>query len=348
MSRWLRNLPPARVALVLATGCAQTDLVATHVGDSCTGDACGPTGSCRPESCATLASRASLCAASAPPVHVGDSCSNELAPTLIRRFALCSCTDLVAPAQVLVDAYRTTLDNPAPGAAALAVNASLNVQQGRIDGSLHASTSSGSEQLELTGALVQEDAPCGCADEQLLDVSALVERARDDNDNAALPLDPAELAGFTGARELSLPCGRYFLSRLSGSDALTIRAEGNVALFVAGNVELDDALEIKAGPGGRVDVFVAGEMRISGALSLGGDPNGLERVSLFLAGTGSLNLRGSTSIVGDLYAPRADLVTAASFELYGSLFVRRAAPGGDLILHQDVAAAEPTRCESAR
>jgi hypothetical protein len=254
----------------------------------------------------------------------------------------------VAPAQLVVDAYAGTLADPAPAAAALGVNGSVQIGQGgRVDGSLRAAgTITGSEALEVTGELLENaPAPCTCAEERLLDIAALVRARRDDNDNAAAALEATELAGFEGTRELSLPCGRYFLTRLAGTGALSIRALGNVALFVEGNVELDDALEIQANAGARVDVFVAGNMRVTGALSLGGDPNGTERVSLFLASRGSLNLRGSTSIVGNLYAPRADLVTAASFELYGSLFVRRAAPGGDLILHQDVSAAEPSSCE---
>jgi hypothetical protein len=282
----------------------------------------------------------------APPVQAGDGCAEDESAQ-ISRFALCSCSDLVAPALLQADAYAGTLSQPVAGAAALGFNGSVQIGQGgRVDGNLVAAGRvSGADQLELTGELTAGAAPpCDCAEERLLDIAALVNAARDDNDNDALGLDARELAGFNSDQERTLPCGRYFLTRLAGAGALSIRAQGNVALFVEGNVELDQTLTLQPEPGARLSVFVAGNMRVGGAFTLGGDPSGSERSALYLASRGTLNLRGSTRVVGALYAPRAELVAAGDLEVFGSLFVRRAAPEGDLVLHQDVAAVESADC----
>jgi hypothetical protein len=334
----------ASLLLSAAAGCEQIDLVASDL-ERCSADGC-PAPDCGARACAPLSSQRALCASAGAPVQAGDSC-DAASSAQIARYGLCSCTDLVAPAALNVDAYDATLSRPAAGAAALGINGSLHVAQGgRIDGSLRAAGAISGGDLELTGELIESSVPpCACAESGLLDVGALARAARDDNDNVALGLDPTEFASFDGNRELPLPCGRYFLTRLAGNGALTIRAQGNVALFVEGNVELDQTLDLRPEPGARLSVFVAGEMRVGGAFTLGGDPSGSERAALLLGARGTLQLRGSTSLVGTLYAPRAELVTAGDLEVYGSLFVRRAALEGDLTLHQDVSLGEPESCE---
>jgi hypothetical protein len=338
-----RRAAALRCALVLAAGCEQTDLVASYLAPRCSGDDCDPPAACSPRACAPLASRGALCAAQAPSVQAGDSCDDS---AQVSSYGLCSCTDLVAPAALLVDAYDGSLARPAPGAAALGVNGSLHAAQGgRIDGSLQAGgrVSGG----ELSGERVESSTPpCACDASNLLDVAALVRTARDDNDNATQALDPAALTGFDEDRELALPCGRYFLTRISGAGALVIRARGRVALFVEGNVELDQAFSLLPESGARLEVFVAGEMRVGGSFTLGGDPSGSGRAALFSDARGTLNLQGTTSLVGALYAPHAELVTAGNLEVYGSLFVERAALEGDLLLHQDLSLAEPSICEA--
>lgn len=336
--------PAAILTLCTSLGCSQTDLVARYTPAPCATDDCEPP-ACAPRACAPLASQQGLCAADTPPVQAGDSCE-PAGSAQVARYGLCSCTDLVAPAALSVDAYDETFPRAAAGAAALGVNGSLHAAQGgSVDGSLHvAGPISGGE---LSGERIENpDPPCACDEAALLDVAALVDAARGDNDNAALDLDPAELSAFDAERELTLPCGRYFLTRLAGSGALTVRAQGNVALFVEGNVELDQTLSLLPDPGARLDVFIAGEMRVGGSFTLGGDPSGSARAGLFSAGRGSLELRGSTSLVGTLYAPHAELVAAGDLEVYGTLFVRRAALEGDLTLHQDVSLAEPWVCDA--
>jgi hypothetical protein len=286
-----------------------------------------------------------VCAAAQLPLYIGDSCG-EAAPGQAFRFALCTCSDLVASEALQIDAFDGALSRPV-ARAAVGINGAAQLDRGgNVQGSVYvAGRFSQGQSLRVSGELITPaPPPCACAPEQLLDIAELVRARRDDNDDDASALEPGELAGFTGARELTLRCGRYFLTRISGSGPLTIHGQGNVLLFVEGNVELDDALNVDASAGAEVALVVAGDMRVTGATSLGGDPSAGGRVSLILASEGSLNLAGSTRVVGDIYAPRADLVTAGMFEQYGSLFVHRAAPGGGFALHQNVAAAERSTC----
>jgi hypothetical protein len=301
--------------------------------------------SCRPRVCSALASSDAFCRSNGSAVQVGDTCSTnrELPPQ--SRYALCSCTDLVSTLTFTADAFTSTLQRPAPDAADLGVNGELDLSgSGRIDGVIHVV---GKSQLAST---LQADAvveatlpPCACETARLLDVAALVRAHKQNHDNAREGLSETMLDGFRGTKELNLPCGRYFFTRVKSENQLIIRARGNVAIFVESNVELNDSLQIVSEDDtSRVSVFVAGQARTGGSLSMNGDPNGKARVNLYLQGDGTLDLTGAVDITGNLYAPHAELVTTGPLQIYGSLFVRRAAFGGEVFIHRDTEA--PPAC----
>jgi hypothetical protein len=251
----------------------------------------------------------------------------------------------VATGSVTIDAFRGSPGTAAPGRGALGVNRALSLPTDtQIAGPVQVVGTS-TLSPNIAPAIVPSRVatpPCQCAAAQLLDVAGAVAERKLDNDNGTLPTD--ELDGFAGPRELMLDCGRYYFSRIAGTERLSIRTRGNTALYVAGNIELDDALEIRSVDGGPVSLFVAGELRVGGSFSLGGDPAGSGRAGLFADSRGTLAFGGSSAIVGNLYAPRAELVNSGAFELYGSLLVRRVASNGELVVHYDVAAAEPDVC----
>lgn len=328
-----------------AASCAQTDQVAT-LSKQCppAGDCAEPDG-CLPQLCPSLAGRELLCASESLPVLAGDGCSALPERTASSRFAVCSCSDFVSAGSVTIDAYSGAPGTAAPGRAALGVNRALSLPAAtRIDGPVLVVGES-SLAPDISPSIVPTrvaTAPCGCAPEQLLDVTGAVVARRLDNDNGTLPAN--ELDGFTGPREIDLECGRYYLTRIAGDAKLTIRTRGNTALYVAGDIEIDDALELQSVDGSPISLFVAGELRVRGSFSLGGDPGGAGRAGLFADSRGTLGFGGSTAIVGNLYAPHAELVNGGPLELYGSLLVRRVAPTSDLVVHYDVAAAEPASC----
>src|SRR5687767_6573841 len=115
------NQPALRSALWLGLvqACAQTDLVAKVEPDCPTGSDCAEHGSCQPRACAALGSREALCQSDALPVLAGDGCSAAQNGTPVSRFAVCSCSDLVATGSVTIDAFSGSAITPAPGRGAL-------------------------------------------------------------------------------------------------------------------------------------------------------------------------------------------------------------------------------------
>ncbi len=326
-------------ALTLAS-CNATDVIARSV-------VVGPIGDggamCQAAECEALATRDALCRGDAPLVQTGDSCSARGASG--SSLALCTCTDLVSHSPLSVDAFSGTLAQPASRPPRLGINGDLRLSNpGRLEAEIL--VSGRSEVADGVRAPIEvESAPCDCAPSALLDIPALVRTHANDNDNASTGVDSAQLDGFRGAQTLELDCGRYYFTRFKGDDPLRIRARGNVAIFVAANIELEDSLSVQSeGDGSQVSLFVAGDMHVGGALSLGGDPNGAARADLYLASDGTLSIAGSADIAGKLYAPRAELVTTGTTQIYGSMFVRRAAPGAELYLHYDERASLPRNC----
>lgn len=324
-------------ALALAA-CSATDVVAR-------GAAARGAGGCTPVGCSTLTTQAALCQGKDEHALAGDSCD---ANAQVTRYALCTCSDLVSHSTLSVDSFSGTLTQSARRRPQLGINGNLSLTgQGTLDADLIVQGKSElGPDLSARAPVESANAPCQCAPSALLDIPAMVSARAGDNENQAASISSDQLNGFRGAQQLTLVCGRYYFTRFKGDDPIVIRTRGDVAIFVGSNIELNDALSIQTETESHVSLFVAGDMRVGGALSLGGDPNGKARVDLYLASEGTLEVAGSVDITGKLYAPRAELVSFGTFQLYGSLFVRRAAPGADLFVHYDEQASEPKSCAS--
>lgn len=175
--------------------------------------------------------------------------------------------------------------------------------------------------------------PCACDD--VLDVPALVAHYATDNDNATLPLDPARLQNHAAGTELELPCGRFYFSDVHGSGALTLRITARTAIFITGDLRLGGDFRVElVGPDAEVDLFVSGNVVAPGAFVLG-DATAPARARLYVGGTGTVQLSGSATAAGNIYAPHAELVAAGGLELFGSVLAERVASTGDITVHYD-------------
>lgn len=331
--------------VVALSGCAQTDVVARAAAIECLhpGD-CRADGECVPASCEAPGDIASLCSSeataevgpTAPLVQVGDGCGDADGGQQELRFAFCSCTDFVSahPLRVLGDG---ALDAAVAGPDSVGIVGALSTSaRVEIAGSLQLSgdlTLPAADALALGGALVQTSNPaCNCRDANLLDVTALVQAQATDVRALAGGFDPVRLEDVTTDSTLELSCGRYRVARIAGPSDLRVRALGRVALLVEGDVALDGGMEVTLDAGASLDLFVAGNVRVGAAWLLGGVEQA-GRVRVYVGGGGTIDLAAEASIAGLFYAPRAELVTRGDLDVYGPLFVRRAAPGGELRVH---------------
>jgi hypothetical protein len=258
----------------------------------------------------------------------------------------------------------------------LASEAVLEVSRNaRIDGRLHAAqvsiggslTLPDGAAIEVSGtqsigsvlrAPVQVEPPCTCDQDKLVDIGAYVQRhqAPANNDNDEKEISTEALTDVSTATTLELDCGRYYFSRIFAPAALTLRITGRTAIFVAGDLAIEDSFLVELEDGAELDLFVAGNIVSSGPLSFGSFRTPA-RARLYSGGAGTIQLSGGGTFAGNLYAPRAELVASAPIEVFGSLFVRRLAASAAVTIHYDTAILEagadceappPTSCNSCR
>jgi hypothetical protein len=195
---------------------------------------------------------------------------------------------------------------------------------------------SGAEQIgSLVREPVQVKQPCGCEQAELADIAALVRARENDNDNELLAFDIAELESYQGPVTRELPCGRFYLRRLSGQGGLELVVSGRAALYVADHANLDGPFSVRLRPGAGLDLFFANSLVAADILQLG-SRDAPERVRLYIGGGGTVDLNGQSLVAGHLYAPRAVLVNQEHLEVFGSVFVQRVSGPGGLTVHQDI------------
>jgi hypothetical protein len=240
----------------------------------------------------------------------------------------------------------------------LFAGAGVSVDRLRVDGLVHLPSGAPYDvrESEDVGGVVREpvaiDAPCDCDVSRLLDVGAVVEGYRDDNDDARAGLTPDSL-GEGDDRRVELECGRYYFDRVAGG-ALELVIRGRVAIFVASDLALDGAFVVTLEGGAELDLFVAGNVLGTARWTIG-DPARPSRVRFYVGGAGTVDLGAGGDLAANLYAPRAELVTPESLEVFGSVFVRRLAASGPLAVHYDEAILDvggecptPDGCDTCR
>lgn len=216
------------------------------------------------------------------------------------------------------------------------VGAGVSVDSLRVDGLVHLPSGAPYDvrETEDVGGVVREsvdvEAPCDC--DATLDVGAVVEDHRDDNDDALAGLTPSSLAEGDD-RRIALDCGRYYFDRVAGG-ALELVIRGRVAIFVASDLALEGAFVVRLEEGGELDLFVAGNVLGTASWTIG-DPASPSRVRLYFGGAGTVDLGAGGELAANLYAPRAELVTPERLEVFGSVFVRRLAASGPVTVHYD-------------
>jgi hypothetical protein len=185
--------------------------------------------------------------------------------------------------------------------------------------------------------------PCGCAPEDLFDVVAAVAQAREANDNAAVGL-PTSIANI-GYTRLQLGSGTYFFDDMRTIGATKILVDGNVAIYVEGNLEHVGAEWIRLAPGATLDLYVSGAVRTIGHVSLG-DKTAPSAFRLYIGGEEETTLNvGNNLFNGAIYAPLARLVYIGNTKVRGAITAREITGIGNLVVGYAAPAPPPDSCE---
>jgi hypothetical protein len=195
--------------------------------------------------------------------------------------------------------------------------------------------------------------PCDCAPGQLLPIAQLVAARASSNDNALIGLSAGALQNPSAAVRLDLPCGRYYVTGMSGSKSITIVAHGHTALFVDGDVQLSNPLSITLDPDATLDVLVAGNFGTSSALAIG-SPNYPALSRFYIGGTNGFSISSGADLGAFFYAPYGTVGSSAPLEVYGGVFAGKFHNSGTTAVHYDQAVlgagddCTPPTCDSCQ
>jgi hypothetical protein len=207
----------------------------------------------------------------------------------------------------------------------------------KINGTLFVPTSASVDPTVTAASVVRGPVvvppPCDCSPSQLIDISAVVQDGKLRNDNSVLGLDPAALTGQ--AERLDLPCGRYYLDRISNNGAITIAVHGRTGLFIGGNINANGALQFALDPQASLDVFIDGDFDINGSSTLGSTlvPRQLR---LYVSGR-NVTVSRASLMAGNIYAPRASFISNGPVQLYGAILANSYLSNGDTTVRYDSA-----------
>lgn len=91
-----------------------------------------------------------------------------------------------------------------------------------------------------------------------MDIAALTAWGATHNDNIVEQvLTSSTWSDGQGPNQITLPCGRYYLSNIKHPSTLTIRAEGRTVLFVDGDVEIGGGINLEIADDAEIDLFIA-------------------------------------------------------------------------------------------
>lgn len=183
--------------------------------------------------------------------------------------------------------------------------------------------------------------PCPCTASDALNVASLISAHQQDNDNAGIALSADGLVGLRSDITLELPCGRYFLNGISGSENVTLRPTGRVALFISSGISLMKTFSIELPIGSELDLFVNGPFDLSGVPQLG-SKDAPSRLRIYVAGTASINMSAGGFLAGNLYAPSSTLAMSDTVEIFGSLFLQSLSATLPFQIHYDSQSAHIT------
>jgi hypothetical protein len=179
--------------------------------------------------------------------------------------------------------------------------------------------------------------PCDCSNP--IQVFSIVSAFKKDNDNAAIGLTGTSLENPPSA--VTLPCGRYYVYGITGA-SVDIVVTGRVALFVDGDLNVDNALRIDLTPDAELDLFVAGSVGI-GNMATFGNLSAPARVRLYVGGQ-ALQLGTSVNVGANIYAPYATVTLSSDVEMRGAFFANEFDISGIVTIHYDTSVLAASGC----
>jgi hypothetical protein len=206
---------------------------------------------------------------------------------------------------------------------------------GRMDigGALHvppgafvAGTVSAADLLEQP---ITVDPPCRCGLDPAVDFASIVSAHSTQNANARISLGADALV--KGASSVDLPCGEFFVNSIAAGPELELRVHGRTALYVAGDVTLEEGLRVTLDAGAQLDLVIAGNLTVEDG-TLGAQT--AEWVRLWIGGK-MVQLGRFAGLSASVYSPNAVVTSDGDLSLHGALLAGQLSVAGDVAVHFD-------------
>jgi hypothetical protein len=133
---------------------------------------------------------------------------------------------------------------------------------------------------------------------------------------------------------LDLPCGRYYLSAIKSSAALSISVHGNTVIYVGGNIQTSGPFEITIDPTAELSLFVGGSITGSAAMSLGSTEVPAQS-AIYVGSTSGVTASNTLGVAGALYVPNGPLKNSNTATLHGSVLANGITGSGAITVHYD-------------
>jgi hypothetical protein len=189
-------------------------------------------------------------------------------------------------------------------------------------------------------APVTVPAPCDCA--SLLPIASIVSSFASANDDVAAGLTASSFASFP-ASAVALPCGQYYFDGVGGGP-VNLTIGGRAAIFVNGDFNAQNGLQLALSPGAELDLFITGNLLLSDATL--GAPDSPARVRVYVGGS-TFTLAGTATLGANIYAPSANVALASDFDMAGSLFVGSLQLSGSFAIHYDESILSTAGCAAS-
>ncbi|MDI1436031.1 DUF7305 domain-containing protein [Polyangium sorediatum] len=181
---------------------------------------------------------------------------------------------------------------------------------------------------------VDIETPCNCDDP--VDVAGIVQAFGGTNDNDENGVDPDVLVSTPSMpTEITLPCGRYFLTGIKSDSTVTVHLTGRTVLAIDGDIAVAGKLTMDLTDTAELDLFVKGNVALTNQAAIGAITRPAA-TRVYIGGT-QVALAGAFVLGANLYMPNAALQASNALEIFGAVFAKSIATAHQFKVHYDEA-----------
>lgn len=155
-----------------------------------------------------------------------------------------------------------------------------------------------------------------------------------------VPVPSAPSGGWLTITAKDLNTGGYLAPSLAlDSKNRELNINGDVTLYVTGNITLNNMSNVNVNPGGKLTLYVDGTFSVDQTSKLNNTtqiPGNLTIYSRYNGGDVGINFNQNTAMYGTIYAPQTNVTLAQSFQLFGALVAGSASLFNSTQIHYDL------------